>query len=311
MAETRQKLGPYEVHPFADAFPFVVGEEFDDLVASIKENGLRNPIVVTYDRKTLIDGRNRYRACEFIGVTPQVRVLEENYTEEMILKFIADENIKRRHLNPSQRAVLALACIERLKEDAKKRQGARTDLRSDDNIVAGPPQGSERVRERKSREQAAKIVNASGRLVQQAEAVRRDTPELLEKVRSGELTLNAADKQRKVKMTKRKTESKKRQAEKAEEDALAARILAEGKGHVVATRVSRKVIPIQDKLHTATLDYIMLLRRAIDEAAIDEEFIQAESVKPKDYRLETQIQKLATEARSGLLKETLDKLRGK
>ena len=52
------KLG---FHPLADAFPLLEGEDFANLVADIKRNGLREPMTVTPDN-LILDGRNRYRA---------------------------------------------------------------------------------------------------------------------------------------------------------------------------------------------------------------------------------------------------------
>ena len=102
------KLGPYEVHPFADKFPLIEGEEFEELVADIKEHGLREPILLSSDGQVLIDGRNRYRACEAADSTPRLKRLEGHYTEAMILDLIISANVERRHLDAGQRALLAL-----------------------------------------------------------------------------------------------------------------------------------------------------------------------------------------------------------
>src|SRR5262245_11343514 len=52
----------YEVHPLAEIFPPLEGPAFDALVADIMGRGLQEPIWL-YENK-ILDGRNRYRACQ-------------------------------------------------------------------------------------------------------------------------------------------------------------------------------------------------------------------------------------------------------
>lgn len=83
-------------HPLADLFPLMKGNEFDELVYSIKQHGLREPI--TLYEGTILDGRNRYRACEVAGVEPRF----VQFTGNDFHEFVTDKNLHRRHLNPSQ-----------------------------------------------------------------------------------------------------------------------------------------------------------------------------------------------------------------
>jgi len=204
------KLGPYEVHPFADAFPLIDGDEFTQLVHDIKRNGLREPIILNHDRTVLVDGRNRWRACEEAGSDPVFEALPERYTEPMILDLIVSKNLARRQLNAGQKSAMAVE-YERFHEAATKAAETQRKILSPRNqwatessaTVADLPQShypeyspNPEGEERKSRERAAKITGASGRGVQQAKAVLRDAPDLYQKVRSGEIALDAADKQR-------------------------------------------------------------------------------------------------------------------
>lgn len=90
-----------DFHPLAELFPLIEGASFDDLVADIRANGLQDPIV-TYEGK-ILDGRNRWRACEAAGVTAVTR----EYTGTDPLVYVVSHNLHRRHLDESQRAMVA------------------------------------------------------------------------------------------------------------------------------------------------------------------------------------------------------------
>jgi hypothetical protein len=93
----------FEFHPLAELFPLIEGAEFAALVVSIKESGQREAIVTLTNK--ILDGRNRYRACLEAGVMP----ITMPYTGADPVKFVLDMNLRRRHLNESQRAMIAAA----------------------------------------------------------------------------------------------------------------------------------------------------------------------------------------------------------
>ncbi|MGZ5849895.1 MAG: hypothetical protein ACXWJN_04835 [Methyloceanibacter sp.] len=90
-----------EFHPLAEMLPLVLGAEFERLVADIAEQGPLNPITL-YQGKVL-DGRNRERACRAAGVEPRYVEFEGKDPAA----FVLSQNLARRHLGPSERAMVA------------------------------------------------------------------------------------------------------------------------------------------------------------------------------------------------------------
>jgi N6-adenosine-specific RNA methylase IME4/ParB-like chromosome segregation protein Spo0J len=152
-----------EFHPLADIFPLVEGQDFAELVADIREHGLHEPIVVYEDR--ILDGRNRYRACTAAGVEPTFTA----YTGDDPVAYVISLNLRRRHLDESQRAMVA-AKLATLKD------GQRADL------VEGLPIG-----------RASALLNVGERSVARAREVQEHgAPELIHAVEQGAISVTAA-----------------------------------------------------------------------------------------------------------------------
>jgi ParB-like chromosome segregation protein Spo0J len=132
-----------EFHPAANLFPLMEGDDFAALVADIAEHGQREPIVL-HDG-LILDGRNRYRACERLGLAPQYCQWDGIGSPTA---YVISLNLHRRHLTSSQRAVIALDVLPMLEAEARERQiamsGTRYDL--DQRIDQGrAPQAAEQA----------------------------------------------------------------------------------------------------------------------------------------------------------------------
>lgn len=90
----------HELHPLCTLFPRLAGAEFDSLVADIKANGLRQPIVLLDGM--ILDGGNRYRACIEAGVKPTFT----KFSGGNIVSFVLSANMHRRHLSAGQQAAI-------------------------------------------------------------------------------------------------------------------------------------------------------------------------------------------------------------
>lgn len=107
--------GPYRVHPMLAALPNLPDDELHNLAASIKRLGLIKPIMLTHDKTTIVDGRQRYLACEIATVDPVFDTLPADADEVDTLDFIVSMNVVRQSLTKDQRAVIHVQ-VEELRE---------------------------------------------------------------------------------------------------------------------------------------------------------------------------------------------------
>lgn len=155
--------GNLKVHPVADIFPLLDDKEFERLVADIKLNGLCEPILLTSDGSTIVDGRNRYRACTSANVEPTFARLDDS-SEAAIIALILSKNIKRRHLSVGQLGMLSFDLLPFLE---KQTTG---------NV----------------RDYVSEIVGVSGTAFTEAKRVAETDTKLANQVRSGAVALREA-----------------------------------------------------------------------------------------------------------------------
>jgi len=161
-------------HPFADVFPMLDESELQKLADDILENGQHQPILVTEDG-LILDGRNRWAACVRAATSPVTKVIQGD--DDELLKLVLSMNLHRRHLNESQRGMVAAKL-------ADLKPGQRASKKS----AAGIPAAGG-----VSQQEAAKALNVSRDTVQGCAKIRREgSPETVAKVERGELSANAA-----------------------------------------------------------------------------------------------------------------------
>src|SRR5215471_2981130 len=110
-----------KIHPFAQTFAILTGQERDDLSADIKANGVVVPIVVNKKRDTIIDGRNRWMIATELGVQKDVPYDVFQGTDEEIPSEILRLNVFRRHLDDDQR----LAYIVKIRGPILEKEGKK------------------------------------------------------------------------------------------------------------------------------------------------------------------------------------------
>ena len=129
--EQREKIAEIplsELHPFKDhPFKVIDNEAMFDTAESIKQYGVLVPAIARPREDggyELVSGHRRKRACELAGLET-MPVIIRNLDDDAATIIMVDSNLQRENILPSERAFAF-----KLKLEAIKRQGSRTDLTS-------------------------------------------------------------------------------------------------------------------------------------------------------------------------------------
>ena len=167
-------------HPACLLFPPLSEAELHTLAEDIRQNGLKNAIVLHQGQ--VLDGRSRLAACKMAGVEP--RFVEWD-GEGSPVAWVLSQNLYRRHLSSSPRAVIALDVLPLLEREAKERQ--RAGGRVAKKFAKLPETG-------KASEAAARFTHSNSRYVEAVKSIQNEAPELVERIRGGSLSVPDARK---------------------------------------------------------------------------------------------------------------------
>jgi len=179
MKETVKAVKLSELHPFPEnPYKVVDNEELQAMAESIKDYGVICPLVVRpletggYE---IISGHRRKAACEKAGIDTVPAFVREMDRDTAIIALV-DSNLHREHILPSEKAN-----AYKLKLEANKRQGQRTDLTS--RQVVGKLESADIV---------GLESNESGRQVQRYIRLTELIPPVLEMVDNSQIAFSPA-----------------------------------------------------------------------------------------------------------------------
>lgn len=171
------KLEPFPNHPFK----VLDDEKMQETVESIKERGVLVPILVrpTNDGNfEIVSGHRRHHASLLAGKTEIPAIVREMDDDTAILLMV-DSNLQREELLPSEKAF-----AYKMKLDAMKRQGQRTDLTS--------AQIGRKLNGKESRELLADQTGESRNQISRYIRLTNLIPDLLNRVDNKTIAFNAA-----------------------------------------------------------------------------------------------------------------------
>ena len=160
------EIDDFPNHPFK----VKMDEDMNQLVQSVKERGVITPITLRQKedgRYEIVSGHRRRKACELAGLERVPAEIKELSRDEAIILMV-ESNLQRSIILPSEKAF-----SYKMRLEAMKRQGQRTDLTSD---PMGPKSGE------RSNEKLAEVVNESSSQIKRYIRLTELIPELLDMV---------------------------------------------------------------------------------------------------------------------------------
>ena len=177
--ESAMEIEINKIHAFKN-HPFKVldDEKMQDLIESVKLSGVLTPVLLRVDSNDeyeMIFGHRRLHAAKMAGLNTIPAIVRELSDDDAVIAMV-DANIQREELLPSEKAF-----AYRMKLEAMKRQGSRTDLTLSQNETKS-----------RSDEVLSKQVGESRAQVQRYIRLTELIPELLDLVDSKKLKFTVA-----------------------------------------------------------------------------------------------------------------------
>lgn len=164
-------------------------DEYQKLKADISTSGFDSSLPIILHENKILDGRNRYKACEELGIKPAYTTFNNGDP----LSYVVRANLHRRHLQPGQLAFVALDIEKHFAEKAKEKELERKEKQ----YISKDQRTFEIFRKSDDKpihatKEAAKQIGVNDRYVSDAKKIKNVAPELAEKIIAGEMTIPEA-----------------------------------------------------------------------------------------------------------------------
>lgn len=129
-----EQLKPYRNHKFE----LYTGERLDDMVASIKENGVLSPIIVQPDGEDyeILIGHNRWNASKIAGLPSVPAIIKTGLSEDEAEIYVIESNVMQRGFDNLRISEQAAAVA--LRHSEMFSQGKRNDILKELALMKNP-----------------------------------------------------------------------------------------------------------------------------------------------------------------------------
>ena len=181
-----------EIHPFHDhPFRLYEGERLEDMVQSIKDHGVLNPVIVRKAARgyEMLAGHNRTNAAKIAGLTEVPAIVKTDLSDEDAYVYVIETNLLQRsfaEMLPSEKAAVLVARYEKISS-----QGKRNDIRQEIEALEETC-GHDVHKSQKSRDGLGEEYGMTGRNIARYMRLDRLIPEFKDAVDKGTLAMVAA-----------------------------------------------------------------------------------------------------------------------
>lgn len=183
-------MSDYKIHPVCDEVPPMSSDEFDELVASMKQFGFDSRFPIVLHDGMILDGRHRYAAGLEAGVA--MEFVDWNPGDDDTPDDFVHRSNSRRNMTPAQRAAWKAARMERIEREAKER-GLLGKRHPEHDLCSGSKRAPQ------SDHMAAKEAGVSRDAIQVAKKAKNEAPEVYNRMRRGEVSVEGAKREIKEK----------------------------------------------------------------------------------------------------------------